>query len=91
MLKVLQKKYHKVLAGQTLRQISAVFCVSEYALVRENRLTAEVRAGQILKIPDGGNLYTAQAGDDKITLCGSVRAYEEKNGSYLYPGKKVFL
>ena len=92
MLKIEKVKYHKVLQGQTLREIAAAYCVSEWALARENCLTCEVEAGQILRLPkSGGNRYTVQAGDDKKILCGSKENYEEKNGKYLYPGQRVVL
>ena len=92
MLKMAKRKYHKVSQGQTLKQIAAAYCVSEWALVEENHLQNEVKTGQILRIPARcGNAYVVQAGDDKRLLCGSEEKYDEKNGKYLYPGQRIVL
>ena len=92
MLKTTRIKYHRVLSGQTLSQIAATYCTSEYALVKENHLQEEVTAGQILRLPPHvGNRYTVQAGEDKILLCGNKENYERKNGKHLYPGKQIVL
>ena len=83
---------HKVLHGQTLQAIAAAYCVGEWVLAQGNGLTEEVKAGQILRIPNArGNRYIARAGDEKGLLCGSKEKYEKKNGPYLYPGQRVVL
>ena len=79
--------------GQTVADIAKAFCVSERLLVKENGLTEEPKAGQILKIPqERGNSYTAKAGDTKTLLCGSDENYRRKNGTdILYIGMRVIL
>ena len=85
MLKTENRKYYKVKAGQTLREISEYFSVSERLLVQKNGLVAPPQAGQILVVPDErGNAYIVRAGDDKILLCGSAENYRKKNGTDLF-------
>ena len=93
MLKTVQRQYYKVKEGQTLREVADYFCVSERLLVKENSLTGELFAGQILKIPaQKGNVYTVREGDTKELLCGNAKAFEEKNGTAdFYIGMKVIL
>ena len=93
MLKLEIPEFYKVQAGQTLKQIASVFSVSERLLIKENKLTEEVKKGQILRIPtERGNLYTVREGDTKSLLCGSEENYEKRNGtSVFYPGMKVVL
>ena len=80
-------------SGQTVKQIAKTFCVSEFALVKENELTCEPYAGRILRIPkERGNAYFVNENDDKRLLCGSGEAFEEKNKTTcLYPGMRVIL
>ena len=93
MLKTVQRQYYKVKEGQTLREVADYFCVAERLLVKENSLMGELFAGQILKIPaQKGNMYTVREGDTKELLCGSAKAFEEKNGTTdFYIGMKVIL
>jgi hypothetical protein len=92
MLRIERVRVHKVLQGQTIKEIAAAYCVGEWALAQENALIEEVKEGQVLLIPVlQGNRYTAQVGDEKQLLCGSKENYEKKNGPYLYPGKRVVL
>ena len=93
MLKVQRKKFHKVLANQTLEEIAKFYHIPPRLLVKLNGLKEEVCAGQILYLPyANGDLYTAQAGDSKTLLCGSKENYEQKNGTkILYPEMKVWL
>lgn len=93
MLKLKRKKFHKVVAMQTLEQIASVYKIPVRVLVKENQLSSEPHEGQILYLPPtNGNLYTAQAGDDKELLCGSKENYERKNGTkILYPEMKVWI
>ncbi len=74
-----------------MAQIAAYFSLSPYLLAKENGLTEEPRAGEILRIPDAvGNAYTVQAGDTKALLCGSEENYERLNGtSVFYVGMRV--
>ena len=93
MLKIKCVKFYKVKGGQTIEEIAAAFSVSAWLLVKENHLTTQPYAGQILAIPSQtGDLYTVQAGDDKALLCGSEKAYSERNGTKVfYPGMCVRL
>ncbi len=93
MLKLREKKLHRVLAGQTLEQIALTYRLPVRLLVKENRLTCEAYEGQILVLPERkGDLYTVQAGDGKKLLCGSEENYERKNGTkILYPEMKVWI
>ena len=92
MLKKVQRSWYQVKAGQTLPQIADYFCVSVWALAKENGLKKEVVAGQILSIPTTqGNAYTVREGDTKTLLCGSEEAYNRKNGDIFYLGQRVLL
>ena len=93
MLKLREKKLHRVAAGQTLEKIAEIYKIPVRLLVKENGLTKEVYSGQILILPERtGNLYTVQAGDGKKLLCGSEENYEKRNGSkILYPELKVWI
>lgn len=91
MLKIKRTKFYKVKSGQSLEEIAAAFSVSAWLLVKENGLTKQPFAGQILKIPDEvGNEYTVQAGDSKVLLCGNEERYVQKNGTgVFYIGMKI--
>ena len=92
MLKLKEQKWYKVKRGQTLPSIAKGLKTTVYALVAENSLTEEVHEGQLLRVPENRPLYTVQAGDDKATLCGSEKAYEQRNGTKVfYPGMRVRL
>lgn len=93
MLKLKIPKYYVVKEGQTLKEISRVFGVAVGVLIRENRLSGEVFAGQALRIPEErGNMYVAQVGDTKTLLCGSEQRYFQRNGTHiLYPEMHVVL
>lgn len=93
MLKTEQGQFYQVKKGQTLREIADYFSVSEFLLVKINCLTSPPFAGQILRIPEEkGNVYTAQAGDTKELLCGSVENYRAYNGTDIfYIGMRVIL
>ena len=93
MLKSVQTQYYKVKEGQHLKEIAEYFSVSPYLLAKINALKEEPSSGQILKIPvQKGNLYTVKEGDSKALLCGSVEAFEKKNGTdVFYIGMRVVL
>ena len=93
MLKLEIPQIYQVKTGQTLKEISRVFCVSERLLIQENGLEEEVKGGQLLIIPkERGNLYVVKEGDTKSLLCGSAQNYEKRNGtSVFYLGMKVVL
>ena len=91
MLKIKCVKFYKVKGGQTIEEIAAAFSVSAWLLVKENHLTTQPYAGQILAIPSQtGDLYTVQAGDTKGLLCGGKDGYKQKNGTdVFYIGMRV--
>ena len=94
MLKLEIPEYYQVQDGQTLREIAAAFSLAERVLVRENRLTEEVKRGQILYIPktERGNRYTVKEGDTKVLLCGSEENFIRKNATdRFYIGMRVIL
>ena len=91
MLKAVNQKFYKVKEGQTVEQIANYFCVSPRLLIKQNGLTGEPYAGQILVIPtQKGNAYTVRAGDNKALLCGSEKKFDKLNGtSVFYIGMSV--
>ncbi len=91
MLKTTTAKYYQVKTGQSVEEIARYFSVSPFLVAKENALSEEPKAGQILRIPEKrGNEYTVQIGDSKALLCGSEKGYEEKNGtSVFYVGMRV--
>ena len=93
MLKTQQRQFYQVKKGQTLAEIADYFSVSQFLLVKINKLTSPPYAGQILKIPnERGNLYTVQEGDTKILLCGSEENYRALNGTdVFYIGMRVVI
>ncbi len=93
MLHVQKRQFHIVREGQTLHDIARYYSVSEYLLVRENKLKQPPFIGQLLQIPRAsGNAYTVQEGDTKTLLCGSEEAFFEKNGTDIfYIGMRVIL
>ncbi len=89
---IVKRTYYAVKRGQTLAAVAEAFGVPARRLAAENALGGEVSAGQILKIPPAGNLYTVQGGESKTLLCGSDGAFEEKNGTqHLFVGQTVLL
>ena len=93
MLKFQAYEYYVVKEGQTLQEIARAYHLSCRAIIRENGLQAPPQAGQVLYMPTCfGNFYLAQEGEDKALLCGSERAFEQKNGTpHLYIGMPVVL
>ena len=93
MLRLEQRKFYRVQAGQTLGEIASAFCVSEFLLAKCNHLKSPPQTGQILFIPnERGNAYIAEQGDTKALLCGSEENFERKNGTdILYLGMRVIL
>ena len=93
MLKTEQQSFYRVKKGQTLAQIADYFSVSQFLLVKINRLTSPPYEGQILRIPqESGNAYVVQEGDTKAFLCGSEEGYRKKNGTdVFYIGMRVII
>ena len=91
MLTIKRVKFYRVKQGQTLEEIAAAFSVSPWLVIKENGLTEQPFAGQLLHIPfSSGNGYTVQAGDTKALLCGSREKYLQKNGTdVFYIGMRV--
>ncbi len=85
-------KYYRVKRGQTLSEVAETFHTTPRLLVLKNNLTAELWEGQILELPPAGNLYRVRGGESRSMLCGSMKAFEEKNGTRrLYVGQTVVL
>lgn len=86
-------KFYQAQAGQGVREIAKAFCVSEFALVKENNLKREIQIGQIIKIPsERGNEYFVKENESKILLCGSEENFQKKNKtSCFYPQMRVIL
>jgi len=84
---------YRVKRGQTLKDLSRVFCCPERLIVLQNGLTQELWEGQVVSIPHcEGNLYTVCGGESKTLLCGSPEAFRQKNGTdCLYPMQIVVL
>ena len=93
MLKRLEMEFYQVKKGQTLKEIAEYFSVSEWLLIKQNRLSAPPRAGQILIIPqEKGNAYFVQYGDTKALLCGCEENFRRKNGTdVFYIGMRVII
>ncbi|MBQ8320169.1 MAG: LysM peptidoglycan-binding domain-containing protein [Clostridia bacterium] len=92
MLKRLQTKRYKVKRGQTAASLAAACGVNVYFFVKANGLKEELYEGQLVHLPDAGNLYTVRAGDTPALLCGSKEGYEKRNGTEIfYPGMRVLL
>ena len=86
------RQFYKVKAGQTVKTLAWEAGVSEYLLVKENSLKAELFEGQIIRLPHKGNLYTVKAGDSKRLLCGSEEQFASKNGTDIfYPAMRAVL
>ena len=93
MLKTLQRQWHKVREGQSVRQIAKYYSVAERLLVKTNRLTGEPYAGQMLEIPEErGNVYEVKEGDAKAFLFGGEEEFRARNGTdVFYIGMRVIL
>lgn len=92
-LEPLIPNFYRVKSGQNLSRIAAAFSVPICLLARENSLTEEPRAGQVLKIPQNcGNLYRVNGGESRTLLCGSPENFLARNGTTaLFPSQKVFV
>ena len=92
-LQSLTPDFYRVKSGQNLMRIAAAFSVPVCRLARENGLTEEPRAGQVLKIPrECGNIYRVRGGESRTLLCGSKENFLSRNGTAaLFPAQKVFL
>ena len=91
MLKIQQRQFYQVQAGQTLQEIAEAFCISPFKLAEVNNISEPIKTGRILYIPnEKGDAYIVKAGEDKRLLCGSEERYLSLNGtSVLYPGMKI--
>ncbi len=92
-LALLEKKFHTVRKGQTLREIAWAYGCPQSILVKENGLTEEVKEGQVLRLPENRcHLYRVRGGESKTLLCGSKESYEKRNGTAVfYPEQTVWL
>lgn len=92
-LKPLVPIVYRMKSGQTLASVARAFCVPVCLLARENGLTEEPSAGQVLKIPQNcGNEYRVKGGESRTLLCGSPENFFARNGTHaLYPAQRVYL
>lgn len=93
MLKTERSTLYRVKKGDSLNIIAESFSLPPFLLACVNSLIEEVRAGQIIIIPPAEhNLYTVRGGDTREKLCGSIKKYEELNGtSAFFIGMKIFI
>ena len=92
-LQPLIPNFYRVKSGQNLVRIAAAFSVPICLLARENCLTEEPCAGQVLKIPQNcGNIYSVNGGESRTLLCGSPENFLSRNGTTaLFPAQKVYV
>ncbi len=92
-LSLVKRRYYRVKHAQTLEEIARTFSLPPRLLAAENALSEEPFEGQLLWIPERrGDLYTVQGGESKALLCGSEKAFEEKNKTALfYIGQTILL
>ncbi len=85
-------KFYRVKKGQTLTAVAKTFRLPPRLLASANRLSEEIREGQVLVLPAGGDLYTVRGGESKALLCGSEEAFRTRNGTdVFYIGQTVLL
>lgn len=76
----------------TLETIARAYCLPPRVLAAFNGLKQEPERGEVLLLPEGGNLYEVRGGETKALLSGSEEKFEEKNCTKrLYPTQKVLL
>ncbi len=92
-LKLSVPLYYTAKKGQTLFDIADTFRIPVCLLARENALTEEPRAGQVLRLPQScGNAYRVKGGESRTLLCGSEESFFARNGTRaLYPSQRVYL
>ena len=92
-LQPLIPNFYRVKNRQKLSDIAAAFSVPVCRLARENALTEEPCAGQVLFIPQNcGNLYCPRGGESRTLLCGSEENFLSRNGtSALFPAQRVYV
>ena len=92
MLKLEIRQPYKVKWGQSLKTVAEECGTSAFAIVAQNDIKEELYEGQLLFLPNAGNVYVVQAGDTKSLLCGGDKQFFEKNGTNVfYPGMRVLL
>lgn len=93
MLKTEFLQFYTVKEGQGIEEIAAYFSVSPYLLARLNGLSAPLKKGMLLKIPNArGNAYRVREGDSKALLCGSDENFLQRNGTEaFYIGMHIIL
>ncbi len=85
-------RLYRVKRGQRLGDVAAAFSLPERAVAAVNGLTEEIFEGQLLILPEGGDLYTVRGGESKTLLCGSAARFAEKNKTErFYVGQKILL
>ena len=91
-LSLSRPRFLRVRRGMTLETIARAYCLPPRVLAAFNGLEQEPEMGQVLLLPEGGNLYEVRGGETKALLSGSEQTFEEKNCTKrLYPMQKVLL
>lgn len=91
-LSLSRPRFLRVRRGMTLEKIARAYCLPPRVLAAFNGLEQEPERGQVLLLPEGGNLYEVRGGETKALLSGSEQTFEEKNCTKrLYPTQKVLL
>lgn len=91
----MKKFLYRVAECDSAESIAARFGVSVTRLIRDNFLTCEISAGDLLVVEKTGRLYTVNLGESYSSLAKkfdvSERELAEKNGNppYLYYGQKI--
>ena len=91
----MKKILYRAGEGDTALKISARFGVSVTRLIRDNNLTEEVEAGDVLVVEKTGKSYTVKLGEDYSSVAEkfglSERELAAKNGDppYLFYGQKI--
>ena len=91
-LSLSRPRFLRVRRGMTLETIARAYCLPPRVLAAFNGLWGEPERGEVLLLPEGGNLYEVRGGETKALLSGSEQKFEEKNCTKrLYPTQKVLL
>lgn len=91
----MKKILYRVNEKDTAAGVAEKFGASVTRLIRDNNLTGEIEAGDVLLVEKTGKSYTVNLGESYSSLAKkfdvSERELAEKNGNppYLYYGQKI--
>lgn len=91
----MKKFLYRVAEGDSAESIAARFGVSVTRLIKDNFLSCEISAGDLLVVEKTGRLYTVGLGESYFSIAEkfgiSERELALKNGDppYLYYGQKI--